>query len=102
MLVDDHVKNFNEHRAKTFYPLDVLCCDESISRWYGIGGNWINAGLPQYISIDRKPEDRCEIQNCCDGRTGIMLRLKLVKISQEEVLNVPIEYDGLNHGTQVL
>ena len=43
----------------------------------------INAGLPQYIEIDRKPEIFCEIQNYTDGVSGIMIKLKLVKTSYE-------------------
>ena len=54
-----------------------------MSRWYGIGGHWINAGLTQYIAIDRKPENGCEIQNASDGVSGIMIQLKLVKTSSE-------------------
>ena len=37
-----------------------------------------------YIAMDRKPEDGCEIQDSCDGETGIMLQLKLVKTKTEE------------------
>ena len=51
-LVDDFVKNFNDHRAETFIPSDKICVDESISCWYGLGGYWINLGLPQYVTID--------------------------------------------------
>ena len=54
---------------------------------YGIGGHWINAGLPQYIAIDRKPENGCEIQNVADGVYGIMIQLKFVKTSSEEDLH---------------
>ena len=78
-LVDDFVKNFNDHRANYFNPSDQICVDESMSRWYGQGGHWINHGLPQYVAIDRKPENGCEIQNAACGRSGVMLRLKLVK-----------------------
>lgn len=49
-----------------------------MSCWYGHGGSWINHGLPHYVSIDRKPESGCEIQNACCGVSGIMLRLQLV------------------------
>ena len=35
MLLDGFVKNFNSHRATYFSPSDLLCVDESISRWYG-------------------------------------------------------------------
>ena len=52
-LVDDFVKNFNEHRAQNFFPSDEICVDESMSRWYGRGGHWINHGLPMYVAIDR-------------------------------------------------
>ena len=83
-LVQDFVDNFNEHRELFFFPSNLLCADESISRWYGLGGNWINMGLPHYVAMDRKPEHGCEIQNCCDGISGIMLRLKLVKSQAAE------------------
>ena len=49
-----------------------------------MGGSWINDGLPHFVAMERKPDDGCEIQNSCDGRSGIMMRLKLVKTSQEE------------------
>ena len=35
----------------------MLCVDESMSRWYGQGGNQINHWLPMYVVIDRKPEN---------------------------------------------
>ena len=41
-------------------------------------------GLPMYVAMDRKPEHGCEIQNCCDAMSGIMLRLKLVKSQAAE------------------
>ena len=84
MLIQDFVDNFNAHREEFFSPSWLLCADESISRWYGLGGNWINIGLPHYVAMDRKPEHGCEIQNCCDAMSGIMLRLKLVKSQAAE------------------
>jgi len=83
-LVDDFVKAFNDHRERHFIPSNMICVDESISRWYGQGGHWINAGLPCYVSIDRKPENGCEIQNAACGKSGVMLQLKLVKHTEEE------------------
>ena len=44
-LVDDFVKHFNEHQANYFNPSELICVDESMSRWYGQGGHWINNGL---------------------------------------------------------
>ena len=75
MLVDDNIANFN----KNYHPSDSIVVDESISRWYGIRGHWINSGLPQYISTDRNPENGCEIQNAADGVSSIMIQLKFVK-----------------------
>src|SRR5210317_412382 len=49
-----------------------------------MGGHWINGGLPNYVAMDRKPENGCEIQDAACGDSGIMIRLKLVKTSNEE------------------
>ena len=78
-LVEDFVTHFNEYRTQLFSPLDLICADESISRWYGQGGHWINLGLPMYVEIDRKPENGAEIQNSACGQSGIMMRLRIVK-----------------------
>jgi hypothetical protein len=103
LLVDNFVSNFNEYRANNFSPSKLICVDESMSRWYGQGGYWINHGLPQYISIDRKPENGCEIQNAACGRSGIMMQLKLVKTAEEEdEAHQNTGTDGLMHGTSVL
>jgi hypothetical protein len=102
-LVDDFVKHFNDHRATTFIPSSHICADESISRWYGLGGEWINIGLPMYIAIDRKPENGCEIQDSACGKSGVMLRIRLVKTAVEEEANsIHVEEDGTLHGTKVL
>jgi Transposase IS4 len=107
MLVDGFIRNFNQHRAANFIPSDRLVVDESFSRWYGQGGTWINHGLPMFVSMDRKPEDGCEIQNAACGRTGIMCRLKVVKTTRESRDEENEEDEagalrGLNHGTKVL
>jgi Transposase IS4 len=70
-LVDDFVDNFNNHRATRFIPSDRIYVDESMSRWYGQGGSWINRGLPSYCVIDRKPDNGCEIQSACCGRSVV-------------------------------
>ena len=101
-LIDDFVEFFNEHRAQFFSPSTYICSDESLSRWYGQGGDWINMGLPMYVAIDRKPDNGCEIQNSACGVSGIMLRLKLVKTAEEEGAHLEEAGEGLNHGTKVL
>jgi Transposase IS4 len=102
LLVDGFVDRFNVHRAKTFVPSEHICVDESISRWYGQGGEWINHGLPMYIAIDRKPENGCEIQNAACAKSGVMLRLRLVKTAEEEATHTMEGADGLLHGTKIL
>ena len=107
LLVDAFVESFNLHRARNFIPGETICVDESMSRWYGQGGDWINHGLPTYVAIDQKPENGCEIQNAACGTTGIMLQLALVKGGAsvyENVLAGDGANDGeiLNHGTLVL
>ena len=102
-LVDNHVANLNKNWEKHYGPSEVICVDESLLCWYEIGGHWINAGLPQYTSINQKPEDECEIPNVADGKYGIMMRLRVVKTSmEEERANYNEEQVGLNHGTKIL
>ena len=102
MLVDDHVANFNKKCARDYYPSYCTCVDESMSRWYGIGGQWINAGLPQYIVIDRKPENGCDIHNASDGVSNIMAQLKLLETSPEEDLHYLEEKNELLQGTKIM
>ena len=102
-LVDGFVKRFNDYRAQSFIPSEMICVDESISRWYGQGGDWINFGLPHYVAIDRKPENGCEIQDSCCGVSGIMMRLKVVK-QEEDYSDTESDEDSttLLHGVKVL
>jgi len=98
MLVNDFVKNFNDYHERTFSPSDMICVDESISCWHDLGGHWINLGLPMYVAIDRKPENGCEIQDSCDGRARIMLRLKLVMHEEDETKYLENLASGLEQG----
>jgi len=101
MLVDDFVTAFNSFRAAKYFLSEQICADESISKWYGLGGHWINMGLPNYVAMDRKPENGCEIQDPCDSRSKIMMQLKLVKGTAENERLAREEASGL-HGTRVL
>ena len=86
----------NRHREAFVRPSDTTCVDESISRWYGLGGHWIDVGLPHYVSIDRKPEAGCEIQNAACASSGIIPRLELVTTAKKA-------FEGdKNHGTAML
>ena len=79
MPVSDFVAALNEHRIATFTPTEALCVDESFSRWYGNGGSWIDIGLPDYTSLDRKPEAGCEIRKVSCRRNGVMVEIEIVK-----------------------
>ena len=101
-LISDFVDRFNEHRATRFIPSDALCMEESMSKWYGLGGGWINIGLPMYIAIDRKPVNGCEIQNVCCARSRIMMQIKIVETAEEEDTHAREDQDGMLHGTSVM
>ena len=63
----------------------------------------INIGLPMDVAIDRKPESGCEIQNFAFGRSGIMMRLQIVKhIKSEDFHSVEGPDNIIPHGTSVL
>ena len=101
-LISDFVDQFNEHRATRFIPSDIVCIDESMSKWYGLGGGWINIGLPMYVAIDRKPVNGCEIQNVCCARSRIMMQIKIVETAEEEGEHTREDQDGMLHGTCVM
>ena len=101
-LVDDFVARSNEYRVTNFNPSNLICVDESMSRWYGKGGFWINNGLLQYITIDRKPENGCEIQNSACGRSHIMMHIKLVKTAEAADAMGIEDTSGVLHGALVL
>ena len=74
---------------RNYHPSDSICVDESMSRWYRIGGQWINSIFPQYIAIDRNLANGCWIHNAADRVSVIMMQLKLVKTYSEEDLHSP-------------
>ena len=82
-LVDDFVSAINQHRKANFEPSGMICVDESIVCWYGLGGHWISVELPHYVSMKRKPEDRCEIQTSCCADTGILFQICVCKTQSE-------------------
>jgi hypothetical protein len=98
-LVQDFVQFFNDHREEYFTPCDRICVDESISRWYGLGGDWINVGLPMYVAMERKPENGAEIQNACCAKSGVMLRLRTRKSKANDSRDLNPD---TGHGTGVL
>ncbi len=60
-------------------------------RWYGLGGEWIDVGLPTYRAMDRIPESGCEIKTTACGRSRIMLQKWIVKSDESEKKRDKIE-----------
>ena len=102
MLSNDMVEIFNRHREGYFLQSEWICVDESISRWYGTGGGWINIGIPVYIAIDCKPKTGCEIHNSAFGKIGVMLRLLIVKSTEELDLHTLENDECIEHGNKIL
>ena len=94
-LVDNFVSHFNHHRYHTFMPSHMLCADESISRWYGLGGHWINCGLPQYVALDGKPHNGCESEKVRHGMSSEMMSYDFV-VTFHEIIAQTV------HWTEVL
>ena len=61
MLIADFVDAINDWKSKRIYPGSIVCVEESIIRWYGLGGEYLNMGSPYYVCIDSKPDNGIEI-----------------------------------------
>ena len=55
-----------------------------------------------YISIYRKPDNGCEIQNSACSESGVMLRLLLVNSEEYYHLHIQENNEGLQHGNAIL
>jgi hypothetical protein len=62
----------------------------------------MNAGLPNYVAIDYKPENSCKIQNAHCRQTGIMMVLYLVKVPVEEELALNDDSSKCLHGCKIM
>ena len=58
-FINDHIEKFNRHRLEILSPSERLFVDEIFSRWYVLGGGWINLGLKKYVHMDNKIYSRC-------------------------------------------
>jgi len=101
-LINDFICSINDHRAAHVTPGDTICSDESMVKWYGLGGAWSSLGLPRYVAKDSEPKNGCEIQNAARGRSGIMLRLHLVNTSTDRNAHLSADESRLLLGTTVL
>lgn len=100
MLADDFRMAVDIQRQERVHPSELLCVDESISRWYGVGGTWLDVRLPFYVKISRKPEFGSEIKNITYRKGGFMVGIEFAKSEASRVLES--ESTIRNHGTRVL
>ena len=98
-LVDDFVTAINRHRAMYVNPPELICVDESMSRWYGLGGEWIDIGLPTYRAIDRKPDNVSDIKTSACGKIALMLQLQMVENTEDNEQRD--KDDSMTHGAMV-
>ena len=84
--MEDFIEAFNNYRAAFYSTLDLIYVNKSINRWYRLGCHWINIGLPNYVTTEKKPDNRCEIRDTCNERSIVIIRLKLVKGSADNEL----------------
>eukprot|EP00171_Calliarthron_tuberculosum_P013771 IDg13771t1 len=59
----------------------------------------MDIGLPSYRDIDRNPRDRCEIKTSRCGRSGIMLKLEIVKSPEED--KRCDQFENMSQGTDI-
>ena len=100
-LVEYFVTHFNEYCTQLFSPFDIICSDESILQQYRQGGHCIYLGLPMYVSMEMNPENGAEIQNVACRRSGIMMRIRVIKSEKNEKEQKDDE-DNLPHGAKLL
>lgn len=98
-LCEDFRRAINDHREEHVSPSTTICVDESISKWYGLGGSWLDVGLPFYVSLERKPESGGELHTSACGTAGIMLRMQFAKSIDER--DRFVEAEATNYGTEV-
>ena len=98
--VCEFISAINDHMSLQVIPCDRIFVDEGISRWYGLGGSWIDIGLPHYVALEQKPEHLCELKKAACGKNGFCLRIETV-VSAEETSQRDYEGDN-SHGAAVL
>ena len=73
----------------------------TISRWYVQGSHCINLGLTMNMEMDSNPENWAETHNAACVRSGIMMRIRIVKSTRNDE-ELEDDDDNLPHGTKVL
>ena len=76
--------------------------DEIFSSWYGLGGDWINIGLPQYV---HKYHKTYNAYTCC-VRNMVMMKLRLLNVKNADdsdaTSNANVPDESANHRTNLL
>ena len=83
-IFDDIITNFNQYCKECFSPYNLICSDDSISRWYGQGGHWVNMCLPMYVATEKNLENGDDIRNAACRRLGITMWIRIVNSARNE------------------
>ncbi len=68
----------NDRREAVVQPGTYLTVDESMCQWEGANGRFNHEGMPHVTKIKSKPKPiGAELKTCCDGSTGIMMRVEI-------------------------
>jgi hypothetical protein len=74
MLIGHLIANIAEHRKRPFVPSSHLETNTTIIRHIASSAT-VGKGLPIYIALVRKPDNRDKIQNLANMVSGIMLKV---------------------------
>ena len=79
----DFIVAINDHRASHVIASQTIFADDSMSGWYGLGGDCIETGLPHYVVMDWKPENGCELKTAACGKSRIIIRIENVASAED-------------------
>lgn len=91
----DFTRNFN-HQQFYLQPSELLYINELMVDWYRMGSDWVNNGLPNYVTIDCKPENRCKIQSLTCGKNDVIIHLLSLKTPREYPLSLNLDEQDIN------
>lgn len=81
--VEGFVREFNRHSHETVSTGESIFFYESISRWYGLGGDWYTIGLLNYIKLEQKTKKRTWTEDLMLWCTRINFHYRITKCVEE-------------------
>lgn len=92
MRVTEVIEACNEPRGAHIIPSELICVDESMTRWYGLGRDWRDIWLPHYVAMHRELENGVDLQISSRGRSGIITRIEnLISAGERSMRKYKVE-----------